>query len=90
MEIVLIRHGQPEWTKDGRNVVDPPLTALGHEQAERQASEHEEAFETELLRLAIHGALHVLGHDHPDGPERWDSPMFDLQERLVEEVLAAD
>ena len=63
---------------------------IGHEQAERQASEHEEAFETELLRLAIHGTLHVLGHDHPDGPERWDSPMFDLQERLVGEVLAAD
>jgi len=30
---VLIRHGQPEWTKDGLNVVDPPLTDLGHEQA---------------------------------------------------------
>jgi len=33
VEIVLIRHGQPEWTKDGLNVVDPPLTDLGHEQA---------------------------------------------------------
>lgn len=33
MEIVLIRHGQPEWTKEGLNVVDPPLTDLGHEQA---------------------------------------------------------
>ena len=24
MEFVLIRHGQPEWVRDGRNVVDPP------------------------------------------------------------------
>ena len=37
VEIVLIRHGQPEWTKDGLNVVDPPLTELGHEQAARMA-----------------------------------------------------
>ena len=37
MEIVLVRHGQPEWVLDGLNVVDPPLTALGSDQAERVA-----------------------------------------------------
>ena len=26
MEIVLIRHGEPEWVRDGLAVVDPPLT----------------------------------------------------------------
>ena len=26
MEIVLVRHGEPEWVRDGLNVVDPPLT----------------------------------------------------------------
>ena len=43
MEIVLVRHGQPEWVKGGLNVVDPPLTELGHQQAERLADalEHE-------------------------------------------------
>lgn len=41
----------------------------------------------ELVRLVIHGTLHVLGHEHPEGPERWKSPMFELQERLVERVL---
>ena len=30
---MLIRHGQPEWVRDGLNVVDPPLTELGHRQA---------------------------------------------------------
>ena len=34
MEIVLIRHGEPEWVRDGLNVVDPPLTERGHRQAE--------------------------------------------------------
>ena len=62
---------------------------LGFEQAARQAEELGESFETELLRLAIHGTLHVLGHDHPEGSERLQSPMFALQERLVAEVLAA-
>lgn len=62
---------------------------IGYAQAERQSTEHGEAIEIELLRLAIHGTLHVLGYDHPDGPERWDSEMFALQERLVAEVLRA-
>ena len=37
VEIVLIRHGQPEWTRDGLSVVDPPLTELGHRQADAMA-----------------------------------------------------
>lgn len=60
---------------------------LGREQARRQADELGVPLTEELLRLAIHGTLHVLGHDHPDGPERLESPMFELQERLVEVVL---
>lgn len=38
MELVLIRHGQPEWVRDGLNVDDPRLTDLGHEQARRTAA----------------------------------------------------
>ena len=37
MEIVLIRHAQPDWEPNGRAVDDPGLTALGHEQAKRAA-----------------------------------------------------
>jgi len=62
---------------------------LGFERACSQATEHDVTFEEELVRLAIHGTLHVLGQDHPDGPERTRSPMFELQERLVREVLEA-
>ena len=39
VEIVLIRHGQPEWIRDGLNVVNPPLTELGHAQAEAMAQQ---------------------------------------------------
>jgi probable rRNA maturation factor len=41
----------------------------------------------ELLRLVIHGALHVLGHDHPDGESRYRSPMWRRQERLLGHLL---
>ena len=62
---------------------------VGFERAGIQASEHGIPLEEELVRLAIHGTLHVLGHDHPDGPERARSAMFELQERLLREVLEA-
>lgn len=38
MELLLIRHAQPDWAPDGRSVDDPTLTALGHEQAEYLAA----------------------------------------------------
>ena len=37
----------------------------------------------EFARLVVHGTLHVLGHDHPDGTERTASPMWRRQERLL-------
>lgn len=50
MQIVLVRHGQPEWVRDGLNVVDPPLTDLGHRQAELAAAAlTEEQFDEVLV-----------------------------------------
>ncbi|MDE2879251.1 rRNA maturation RNase YbeY [Candidatus Palauibacter soopunensis] len=42
----------------------------------------------EILRLLIHGILHLLGHDHPEGEARYASPMFELQERVLARLLA--
>ena len=33
MDILFIRHGQPQWAVDGMSQTDPHLTELGHEQA---------------------------------------------------------
>lgn len=44
----------------------------------------------EMVRLVIHGVLHVLGHDHPEDESRWKSAMYRLQESLVTRVLEAD
>jgi len=37
----------------------------------------------ELARLVVHGTLHVLGYDHPNGEARTASPMWRRQERLL-------
>ena len=40
----------------------------------------------EVARLVVHGTLHVLGHEHPDGDARTTSPMWRRQERLLAKV----
>lgn len=45
------------------------------------------AVREELIRLAVHGALHVLGYDHPDGSGRTRSRMWRLQERYVRRLI---
>jgi probable rRNA maturation factor len=49
--------------------------------AARQASEHGHSLERELLFLASHGLLHLLGWDHPD--EASLAAMLSRQERLL-------
>jgi probable rRNA maturation factor len=40
----------------------------------------------ELARLVVHGVLHVLGHDHPEGPDREQSPMWRRQEEYLRQL----
>ena len=70
MDIVIIRHAQPEWVKDGLNVVNPPLTALGHRQAQALAEalqgEHFDHVFVSPLTRAVQTAepvLRALGRD---------------------------
>jgi probable rRNA maturation factor len=84
-----------EWMVDGRRshladddgVSPPGATLLGDvvidvDQAVRQASAGDWSVPEEIVLLAIHGTLHLLGHDHTDMDE-------EQQMRGVEhEVLA--
>jgi rRNA maturation RNase YbeY len=51
--------------------------------ARRNATAHGVSIREELTRLVVHGVLHVLGFDHPDGNGRDTSPMWRRQEELV-------
>jgi len=43
----------------------------------------------ELIRLTVHGTLHVLGYDHPHGAGRTRSSMWRRQERYVRRLLGS-
>ena len=57
IELVFVRHGQPDWEPDGKAVDDPGLTPLGRQQAERVAQalapEGCDALYTSTMRRAL-------------------------------------
>jgi probable rRNA maturation factor len=55
--------------------------------AEREARRRGIALRQELVRLVVHGTLHVLGWDHPDGAVRERSRMWARQERYVTRLV---
>jgi probable rRNA maturation factor len=52
--------------------------------AAREAGARGVPLREELVRLVVHGTLHALGRDHPEGEGRTRSPMWRRQERYVE------
>ncbi len=50
--------------------------------ARREAQARGVALEEEVIRLLVHGTLHVLGYDHPE-EQRTESAMWKRQERYV-------
>ena len=62
---------------------------IGHPQALRQAADAGVGGDEEMTRLAVHGVLHVLGYDHPEGPERRKCEMYRLQEDVLRGLAGA-
>ena len=71
----------------GRVVVGDVYIAPGV--ARRNAREHRRGVREELMRLVVHGVLHVIGHDHPEDDARYGSPMWRRQERLLRALGSA-
>ncbi len=55
--------------------------------ARRSARDVQISSREELLRLVVHGILHVLGYDHPEGAARTRSRMWKLQEAYVAALM---
>lgn len=73
---------------------DPDLPPVGDvylcpEVARESAGERGLPAAEEVVRLVAHGALHVVGHTHPEGEGRETSEMFRLQEEIVRRALRA-
>ncbi|MEO5899747.1 MAG: histidine phosphatase family protein [Ilumatobacteraceae bacterium] len=76
MEIVLVRHGQPEWVVDDRNVVDPRLTELGTRQAEQTgavlgAEKFDEVIVSPLRRARMTAAPLLRNLSRDENIEPW-------------------
>ena len=55
--------------------------------ARASARDHGIPLREELIRLLVHGTLHLLGYDHPLGTGRTRSAMWRRQERYLRRIL---
>jgi len=91
----LRRSGATDVIAFGLTRSDPRMPIIGDiyiapEVARAQARAHGVGVREELARLAVHGTLHVLGHDHPEGDARIGSRMWKRQEQLLAKSLRTD
>ena len=78
------------FPQDEEAVNESGKTLLGDvvisvETAARQAEEHHLSFNEELILLAIHGILHLLGYDHERSPQ--DARVMKDKTRMIFESL---
>jgi probable rRNA maturation factor len=57
------------------------------ETARRNAFKDKILYTKELLRLTIHGVLHLLGYEHENVSKKKKEEMFKLQELILKEVF---
>ena len=86
------RSGATDVIAFGLTVADRKVPVIGDiyiapDVARARAREHGVGVREEIARLAVHGTLHVLGHDHPEGGERTESRMWQRQETLLAKAL---
>jgi probable rRNA maturation factor len=81
-DVIAFALPQPDGTLWG-DVYICPAVAERWVRDQRAAPGRDRPLAEELVRLAVHGALHVLGYEHPEGPSRVRSAMWRRQERYV-------
>jgi probable rRNA maturation factor len=74
------------FRKTGRNTPVVGDVYIAPEVARASARANGITLREEIVRLIVHGTLHVLGYDHPDTQTRTRSTMWRKQERLVKRL----
>ena len=70
----------------GRATTSAPLVGdiyVAPDVVKEQAKRWAVPVREELARVVVHGVLHAIGHDHPEGDGREHSPMWKRQERWL-------
>ncbi len=77
----------PDMAREGG---DPHLgdIAIAYETLEREAADEGKAVAHHLVHLAVHGTLHLIGHDHEDGTEA--EAMEALERAILAELGVPD
>ena len=71
------------FTRAGRNKPVIGDIYIAPDVARANAKTSRVSVREEIVRLLVHGALHVLGYDHPEHHGREQSRMWKRQEQLV-------
>jgi probable rRNA maturation factor len=83
-----MEEGEELWDDEANEIADDMRRELGDimisvETARRQAREYGITLEEELVRLAAHGMLHLLGFDHETSPDD-EETMMKKQDEMID------
>ena len=78
------QEGEPSHIQE--NMLGDVVVSL--ETAERQAAECDVDLQQEVIRLLLHGVLHLLGYDHENVSDEQAEEMRALERKLLPELVA--
>ena len=86
-DVIAFALPQPDGTLLGDVYVCPAAANQWVNGGGGRGKREHRGMDEELLRLVVHGTLHVLGYDHPEGSSRTRSAMWRRQERYVHRLV---